>query len=343
MGQLIMDKVKIGAIGAGGLAFGIHLPILAKLKTVELTAVCDWNFDLAQKACRQFSMGKAYVSHLEMLERENLDAVFVLTQPDMLFRPVVDCLKAGLHVFMEKPMGITLFQANTLKRLADQENRYLQVGFNRRTIPLVTVMVKRMRELTEITHIEGRFYKNSSASFYDGCASAFVCDVIHVIDLVRYLASGNVQKALMLEESHSEEGVVQAWHSVISFDNGVTGAIRANYKAGGRIHDFELHGPGASAFINLGFGEAGCSGKILYSNGGSHSLSSAGNPEVQIEEFDGIEIAESDDYGHYYGYFDEDNQFIDRVKNHPNQGDPQRTKEDYKTMELVQLLLDTCK
>ena len=74
-----------------------------------------------------------------MLKQEKLDAVFVLTQPDMLFRPARDCLQAGLPVYMEKPMGITLFQANTLRRLADEKDRLLHVGFNRRTIPLVEI------------------------------------------------------------------------------------------------------------------------------------------------------------------------------------------------------------
>ena len=40
-------------------------------------------------------------------------------------------------------------------------------------------------------------------------------------------------------------------HGVCRFDNGVTGTIKANYRVGGRIHRFEVHGPGVSAYINL--------------------------------------------------------------------------------------------
>jgi len=47
-----------------------------------------------------------------MMRDMPLDAVFVLVQPDVLFRVASDSLLAGKHVFMEKPMGITLFQAN---------------------------------------------------------------------------------------------------------------------------------------------------------------------------------------------------------------------------------------
>lgn len=337
-----MKKVRVGVIGVGGLACSIHLPILSSLEEVELVALCDWVETRAQEACRRFAVPKMYLSHITMLQEEKLDAVFVLTQPDMLFRPALDCLNAGLAVFMEKPMGITLFQANTLKRLADEKDRQLHVGFNRRSIPLVSEILRRMKELTEITHVEGRFYKNSSASFYDGCASAFVCDVIHVIDLVRHIAASPVEKCMTLQGPLEKDGVVQSWYSAIAFKNGMTGAVRANYQTGGRVHDFEIHGPNASAYIDLGFGNAGCSGRILHCNGQTHSLSAAGNAEPQIEYFDGMKIAGSEDYTHYYGYFDEDREFIRCVQNDPSHGDPQRTAEDFATMELVEQLQNSC-
>ncbi len=56
----------------------------------------------------------------------------------------------------------------------------------------------------------------------------------------------------------------------------------------------------------------------------------------------GVEIAESEEYARYYGYFDEDLDFIRRVQNDPVHGDPQRTAEDYATMELVQQLQSSC-
>ena len=334
-----MDRVKVGIIGAGGLAMGIHLPALAAIPEAALCAVCDWTPGRAEEASGRFRIPHAYLSYQDMLEKEALDAVFVLTQPDMLFRPAMDCLAAGLHVFMEKPMGITLFQAGALRAEAERRRRLLHVGFNRRYIPLVVEMVRRLRELTAVTHVEGRFYKNSSASFYDGCADAFVCDVIHVVDLVRHLAGGKPQKAAMLEVASQERGVAKAWYAPLLFDNGVSGLVRANYETGGRVHQFELHGPGASAYIDLGFADAGCSGTILTTNGGTYSLSAAGAPKAGVEAFDGAAIAGSEKYERYYGYYDEDLLFI-REAAAGSEGDIARMREDYDTMELIQNLLD---
>jgi len=340
MGERTVSRTRIGIIGVGGLATGIHLPVLSSFPEAQLCAVCDWKPERAEKARRRFPQSRCYVSYHEMLEKEELDAVFVLVQPDMLFRLAMDCISAGLHVFMEKPMGITLFQADSLRKLADSKKRHLWVGYNRRTIPLVVEMVNRMHCLTTVNHVEGTFYKNSSAAFYDGCAGAFVCDTVHVIDLVRHIAGGSPQKATMLETTDTDSGLARAWYGAVTFDNGVTGTINANYASGGRVHTFGIHGPGASAYIDLGFGDAGCSSRILRSGSGTHSLSAAGGGDMVTETFDGIAVANSSDYAHYYGYAEEVRQFLERVRSKPFAGDPGRTEADYQTMKLVQMLLD---
>jgi predicted dehydrogenase len=341
-----MKKIKLGIIGAGGIAMGIHLPVLAAIPEAELCAVCDLVSRRAKEAARIFGIGRTYLSYHDMLENEKLNAVFVLVPPDGLFRVSSDCLLAGVHVFMEKPMGITLFQAGSLKDIAASQKRILHVGFNRRFIPLVREITCRFRELTFLTHIEGRFYKNSSPSFYGGCASSFVCDVIHVIDLIRHIAAGGpnyspVVRASTLERKNPETGIAEAWFSSMEFENGVSALVRADYRTGGRVHQFELHGPGASAFIDLGFGREGCSGKILHSTGaGTHSISAAGANGQEIIEFDGIKLAKSDKYEIYYGYGKEDRHFIQTVLDDPEGTDSSRTAEDYASMELVEQLLN---
>jgi predicted dehydrogenase len=338
-------KLKLGVIGAGGIAGGIHLPVLAAEPDVELRAVCDLAAGKAEEAAKKFGIGRTYLSYHEMLEKEELDAVFVLVEPDALFRAASNCLLAGKHVFMEKPMGITAFQAKSLVETATAQRRVLHVGYNRRYIPLVREMTRRFREITSLKHIDGRFYKNSSPSFYGGCASSFICDVIHVIDLVRHIAAGGggdvaLKRASTLERKNQQTGIAEAWYVSLEFDNGVTASIRANYRAGGRVHEFELHGEGASAFIDLGWGGPGCSGKILQNLGaGSHSLSAAGADQREITAFDGLAIAASDRYEIYYGYREEDRLFIQTVLENPNGNDGARLAEDYASMELAERLL----
>jgi predicted dehydrogenase len=387
------SRLTIGIIGAGGIATGVHLPALSALDEVDVRAVCDFYPGRAEAAARTFGIPQVYTSYHQMLREAEVDAVYVLVPPDGLFRGASDCLLAGKHVFMEKPMGITAYQARTLRDLALAQRRVLHVGYNRRYIPLVTAVAARMRELTVINHIEGRFYKNSSPAFYGGCASAFTCDVIHVIDLVRYIARGvmaknasgedagaaasgaapglpseaevwnagtlaarieggagaaattteaatTLTKAYTIEEKNPETGVGEAWYSAFEFKGGVSGVVRANYRTGGRVHQFELHGEGASAYIDLGFGGAGCSGKILHTIvPGGQSLSAAGAGKQEVIDFDGPTLAGSDRYEVYYGYSLEDQLFAHTVLSNPSGTDRARAVEDCASMELVEALL----
>jgi predicted dehydrogenase len=347
-----MKKCRVAVIGTGGIADGIHMPVLSRLPNAEIVAVCDKITERAEKAAEKFGVpaNKAYSVYGEMLnkERDNIDAVFVLTEPDALFRIAADCLNAGRHAFIEKPMGITAFQANSLRECAVKNKKILHTGYNRRYIPLVAEIVSQMRKLTEINQISGYFYKNSSASFYGGCAGSFICDVIHVIDLVRYIAGGenknklSVSRASTLETADPETGVASAWHSAMRFESGahkIDAVIGANYNAGGRVHRFELHGKGASAYINLGFGDAGCDGRILC-DGASFSIVSAGAGNKKILEFDGRKIAGSERYEDYYGYRDEDILFINKVLEDPAETDISRLNEDYDSVLLAEMLLD---
>ena len=341
-----MKKCRIAVIGTGNIANGIHMPVLTELANAEIVAICDINLERAEQTAKKFDIPKVYALYGEMLKSEEIDAVFVLTQPDALFKVTWECLHFGKHVFMEKPMGITAFQANTLREVAIKNKKLLHVGFNRRYIPLIVEIVSHMRKLTKINQISGYFYKNSSVGFSSGGASAFTCDVLHVVDLVRHIAIGsenlNVDHVSTLETVNPETGVAEAWHSVMKFGNGVDGIIGANYNTGGRVHKFEIHGIGASAYIDLGFGDACCSGKILC-DGKSFSIISDATKNEKIHEYDGLAIAGSDRYENYYGYRDEDILFINKVLENPTETDIVRLNEDYSSMKLGEIILNARK
>ncbi len=338
MGRCVLNnkKLSIGVIGVGGIANGVHFPSLMNIDNVAITAVCDIIEERAAEAAAKYSIPSFYSNYREMIKKETLDAVFVLVQPDQIFRITLDCLNQGLDVFAEKPSGITSYQAQTLLRKSRETDRILQIGLNRRYIPLVRHVVRLMKETTKITQVEGTFIKHASADFYDGCANALECDTIHSIDLVRWIAGGNpVKAATVMGKVNSE--VPNLWSSVFLFDNDVTGIIKANYQAGGRVHTFEIHGPGASAFINIGFGDAACEADIIYADGkGTHSISAAGSGDLKRVHIDGMELAGGKDYYRYYGYYHEDAEFIEcvRTRKRPLAD----IEEAVKTMHLVDLL-----
>lgn len=308
-------KVRIGIVGAGGIAESIHLPCLMEIEEAEVVSVCDIDIAKARHLAARYGIPHVTAVHTDM-PVDRMDAVFVLVQPDQAFRIVLDLLDRGLDVFVEKPAGVDSYQAETLLRKSLAVGRIVQVGLNRRYIPLVARVLETMRRTTPITQVEGTFFKNGDAAFYDGCSSAFMSDTIHAIDLVRYAAGSDaipVKAATIVGRVDSP--VDNQWNSLFVFDNGVTGIVKANYETGGRVHRFEIHGPLASAYVDLGFGGNACEARILRFNGKrSYSAASVGTGEPDILVLDGIAVAGHAEYHGYYGYLAEDRAFLDSVR-----------------------------
>lgn len=333
-----MERSKVAVIGAGGIANSVHLPSLAEIEGCEIVAVCDLNREKAEAASQKYAIPHSYTLMGEMFAQEQLDGVFCLVEPDRMFRAVSECLDAGLPVFMEKPAGINSYQAESLARKARKMDLQVAVGMNRRFIPLVQYVFNRMKELTPITQVDGVFIKNSDVAECWNYASSFVCDIVHAVDLVRYFAGSEPSTAATIASAYNSP-VDNAWSSVMRFANGVTGTLRANYQTGGRVHTFEIHGPNASAFINLGFGDAACDAKILHFGGKTiYSIASAGVGQQQIDVIDGLEIADGKSYHQYYGYLQEDRDFIEmlQTKKAPLCG----IEDAAKSMRMVEFLLE---
>lgn len=338
--------LKIGVIGAGGIANGVHFPSLREIADtgmIELTAVCDNHIEKAEAAQKKYGFKKLYTRHFEMLKEEELDGILSLVQPDKTYRVAYDCMKAGRNVLMEKPSGITAYQANSLARTAEATGVICGAAMNRRAIPLVQYVFKKLKEVTEITQVDGLFIKYSDIAAAWHYASAFNTDIVHAVDLVRYLAGSEPEKAATVVGRHNSP-VDNAWSSVIRFRNGVTGTLRSNYQSAGRVHDFTIHGPGATAFINLGFGTAACDATIMYGTGKTqYSISAAGILGPNIEKLDGLEIArqelgcDSSAYYQYYGYKSEDIDFFNAILTGGKTICP--IADAAKTMDMVELLL----
>ena len=331
------DRIRAGVIGVGGMAKGMHLPSLGEIDGVEIVALCDIVEERAVAQAEVYKTARTYTHYQQMLAKEELDAVHVLVEPANLFHVTRRCLEAGLHTFMEKPPGVSSFQARSLARHAETAGKVLQVGFNRRHIPVVQHVVARMRELTQVNQVVGRFMKMGTSIFDGGSMSSFACDTIHAVDLVRWMAGGVPEKAATVAGQYDGEAELNAWNAVVRFDNGVTGVLMANYKAGSRLHDFELHGPGASAFINLGFGGKECEARILIAKGkAGYSITATGAGGHGLETIDGIEVAGSDDFRVYYGHRQQNKHFIDCIRSGRQ---PDTSIQDaVKTFEMIDLL-----
>ncbi len=113
--------VRIGVIGTGDVARKSYLPGLNDPEAgFVLQAVCDLVEERAKTAAKEFGARAVYTDAKTMLEKEELDLVFVLT-PLLTHPPVVrQVLQAGKHCYSEKPLTLSLEEADELAELAER-------------------------------------------------------------------------------------------------------------------------------------------------------------------------------------------------------------------------------
>ncbi|MBV9864432.1 MAG: Gfo/Idh/MocA family oxidoreductase [Abitibacteriaceae bacterium] len=125
-----MSKLRIGVVGAGGIA-SAHLPHLSQRSdAVELVGVADVRPEAAAATAQKYGMAQHVTDYQELLPE--VDAVLVCVPTFLHAEVAVAALNAGKAVFCEKPLARTMEQANAMLEAANMSGAALQVGFVRR-------------------------------------------------------------------------------------------------------------------------------------------------------------------------------------------------------------------
>ena len=149
-----MDKVRIGIIGCGGIANAKHMPSLKKISQVEMVAFCDIIRERAEKAAKEYGTPDAavYTDYKELIARDDIDVVHVLTPNKQHSFITVDALEAGKHVMCEKPMAINSAEAKKMLDAAKRTGKKLTIGYQSRFRP-DSMYLKKMCEAGELGEI----------------------------------------------------------------------------------------------------------------------------------------------------------------------------------------------
>lgn len=139
-----MRRARIAVIGTGWWATAVHIPALARHPDAELAALVDRDPQrLAAAVAASGVAPESFTDHQTMLERVRPDAVVVATTHATHHAIARDCLDAGCHVLVEKPLTLTAVDARDLVERAERAGRSLLCGYPYNHTPLV----RRCREL----------------------------------------------------------------------------------------------------------------------------------------------------------------------------------------------------
>jgi predicted dehydrogenase len=127
------DRKRVAVIGAGLISQAMHLPHLALLRDrFELAVVADPSRTVRERVGDRFAIPVRVATAAEAIAHPGLDAVVIATPNATHARTVLDALDAGLHVFVEKPLSITLAHVDAIVAAERAANRVVQVGYNNR-------------------------------------------------------------------------------------------------------------------------------------------------------------------------------------------------------------------
>jgi predicted dehydrogenase len=98
-------KLRIGVVGAGGIARESHLPVLKNLRDVEVAAICDQRLSMATEQASKFGISSIFADMSEMLTKEKLDVVDICTPPQTHAPLAIEAMEAGCNVLVEKPLA----------------------------------------------------------------------------------------------------------------------------------------------------------------------------------------------------------------------------------------------
>lgn len=292
-----MDKVRVAMIGAGVMANSVHYPSLARMQDVAFAGICDLDADRLRTTADTYQIEARYTDYRRMVEEQAPDAVYAIGQPNMMYDIWTWCLKQGLNLYIEKPMGITLHQARALAYLAEKHGCITQVSFQRRACPIAVTLREACLKRGPIVHALCRFYKNQPEPYLEA-RDHMLDDGVHAIDTLRWACGGEVVE-VQSEIKRVGTPDYNFISALLRFDNGAIGLLVNSWTSGRRIFAMEMHSHGICAEVEL-------EGKgYLYADGDIHGI-----------QYDTRQVAGSDQLYMFGGFFAKNREFIDAVRSH---------------------------
>ena len=180
--------VRIGFIGTGGIA-NMHLNILPHIERANLIAFSDIAIEKAKTAANRYG-GRAYSDFIEMLDQEDLDAVYICIPPFAHGAPERAVIEREIPMFVEKPISTDLFLAQEIRDLIRDTDLITSVGYNLRYMNIadtLTIELAGLRPSIALGYWIGGTPGIAWWRTRSGSGGQIVEQTTHVIDFARYI------------------------------------------------------------------------------------------------------------------------------------------------------------
>lgn len=236
-----MGTIKVGVIGVGYLG-RFHAQKYAALEGVELIGVADTDSEQAAGVAAECSCS-SYSDYSELLPL--VDAVSIAVPTSLHHLVASDCLKAGVDVLLEKPVTVTLEEADDLIEIAEEKSLILQVGHLERFNPAVQAMEPFLTNPLFIESNRISVFKNR------GVDVDVVLDLmIHDIDIILNIIRSPI-KQIHTVGAPVATPTTDIANARLIFENGATANVTVSRISRTNIRKMRIFQPGS--YINVDF------------------------------------------------------------------------------------------
>lgn len=182
--------IRFAIVGAGNLAKWAHLPALNKIAGAKLHAVHSNSGARGKAYAKRFGASYASSDLAEILGDKDIHAVIIASRHKDHAAQAIAALEAGKHVFIEKPMAVTVEECRAINAAVESSGKRLMVGFNRRFAPFYTEMKQNLKGRSSPVVISTRM---NSPGIQNGWAAepaqggVILGEGCHFIDLMHWL------------------------------------------------------------------------------------------------------------------------------------------------------------
>ena len=233
--KFIPSKGTVGIIGAGNFTSAMILPCLKKTPA-GLKFISSSGGLSGTTLAKKFGILRSTTDNALILQDKDVDLIMVTTRHNAHARLVVEALKAGKHVFVEKPLALNQEELDQVLNAYTESGKTVSVGFNRRFAPLALKMKKALGS--------GNTPMNITATMNAGFIPAnvwvhdmevgggrIIGEACHFIDLITYLAGSKVKEVCMNAMGTSPEENTDNATILLKYENGTNAVI--NYFSNG--------------------------------------------------------------------------------------------------------------
>ena len=245
----------IGIIGAGNYASTTLLPLL---KNASIKHIVSANGLSAANLARKYNIAFCGTNYQDVLSDPEVDLVMITTRHNLHARMACDAVKAGKHVFVEKPLAIYEEELNGFTdafQNANPANVSVTVGFNRRFSPHTQKMKSLLGNaiMNVIINVNAGFVPHNSW-IHDSKSGGgrILGEACHFIDLFSFLAGSRIVSVCMNAMMQNPVATTDNASILLKCENGSTGVV--NYFSNGH-HDYpkeriEVHASGRTLILD---------------------------------------------------------------------------------------------